>query len=228
MRKSYSFINPSLLIEELFCFAAIGIGVYGIASSGRLVLSIVLCVAALIVALMIFAFQYHRVIVSEDGVSVYYFRSTLFSKIEDIPTVKVSSLWGIRLPFSTYYEMKLGLISGKRAEHTDGEIVKTKRLTLALLSVGVRIEDGKDRRLAMPAAVSSEVLRAEHKQRDQVIRTLGKKGATFVYLSSGVTLSSRPYGSYTYGYLNENSFIPLLKVKRHRKFFSIKEMSKNT
>ena len=226
MKKSYSFINPSLLIEELFCFCAIGIGVYGIVSSGRLVLSILLCAASLAIALMIFAFQYHRVIVSENGVTVYYFRSTLFSKIEDIPTVKATSLWGVRLPLSTYYSIKLGIISGKRSEHVDGEIVKTRRLMLALVSVGVKIEDGKDKRLVMPAAVSAEVQRSEHKLRDQVIRTYGKKSASFLYRASGVTLNTRPYGSYVYGFQSENSFVPLLEVTRHRKSFSCKDISK--
>lgn len=226
MKKSYSFINPSLLIEELFCFVAIGIGIYGIVGTGRLVLSIALCVASLAVALTLFIFQYHRATVSSDGVTVYYFRSTLFSKIEDIPTAKVSALWGARLPLSTYYTLNLGLISGKRNEHVDGEIVRTKRLALALLSVGVKIEDETDKYLAYPAAVPAEVAKAEHKLRDKAIRTLGKKGTAFLYRASGVLLQRRPYGSYTYGYQSENAFIPLLEVTRHGKSYSYKNVSK--
>lgn len=226
MRKSYSFINPSLLVEELFCFVAIGIGIYGIVSTERFVLSIALCASALAVALTLFAFQYHRVIVSCDGVTIFYFRTTLFSKIEDIPTVNIASLWGVRLPLSTYYALKLGVISGKRAEHVDGEIVRTRRLALALISVGVKIEDKKDKHIATPALVSAEVMKAEHKLRDKVIRTHGKKGTRFLYRAVGVTLSERPYGSYTYGYESENAFVPLLEVTRHRRSFSFKDVSK--
>ena len=226
MKKAYSFINPSLLIEELFCFVAIGIGVYGITSSPRLVLSIALCVASLAVALMLFIFQYHRIIISENGITVYYFRSTLFSKIEDIPPVTVSALWGTRLPLSTYYALKLGIISGKRREHVDGEVIRTRRLALALLSVGVKIDDEKDKKLPLPSAVPAEVAKAEHKLRDKVIRALGKKGVSFLYRAKGVILNDRPYGSYTYGYECENTFIPLLEVSRHRKSFAFKDVSK--
>lgn len=226
MRKSYSFINPSLLIEELFCFVAIGIGLYGITSSGRLVLSIALCAAALAVALILFAFQYHKVIVSEDGVTVYYFRATLFSKIEDIPTVTVNTLWGVRLPLSTYYALKLSILSGKRREHVDGELIRTRRLALALLSVGIRIDDKKDKNAKLGAETSAEVAKAEHKLRDKVIRRLGKKGTSFLYRASGVLLTERPYGSYTYGYESENKFVPLLEVSRRGKSFSFKDVSK--
>lgn len=226
MRKSYSFINPSLLAEELFCFIAIGIGIYGIMGSAHLALSIALCACSLVIALLLFVFQYHRVIVSEDGVTVYYFHSTLFSKIEDIPTVKVTSLWGVRFPLSTYFSLQLGIISGKRGEHVDGEIVKTRRLCLALLSVGVRIDDKKDKRLPLPATASAEVVKAEHKLRDRTIRSLGKKNVSFLYRALGVILDMRPYGSYTYGYESENVFVPLLKVKAHGRSYSFQDVSK--
>ncbi len=226
MKKTYSFINISLLLEEFFCFLTLGVGMYGIIRTALLTFSVILCAASLVVALVLFIFQYHRVLISENGVTVYYFMTTLFAKPEDIPTVRANNLWGVALPLSVYYSLELGVISGKRHSFTDGEILKTTRTKLALLSIGLSIEDKRDKTLNTPCNATSELTRTEHKLRDKVIRSLGTKSLSFVYKARGVILKSRPHTSYTYGYIQENSFIPLLEVNKRGAKYSYHDVSK--
>ena len=222
MKNKHSFINPALLVEELLCAVTLAVGVWGISRRSLLVFSIALAVCSFIVAIVLFICQYHKVTISEDGVTVYYFGSTLHSRPADIPKATVSYMWGFPFPLSVYYRLNLGLLSEKKTPYADGEVIRTTRLKLALLSIGVQIEDKKDKTLNTPCNATAEITRQEHKLRDMAIRTLSVPKDAFIYRARGVFLKSRPHTSYVYGYIKDDAFVSLLEVtKRGKRYASL-------
>lgn len=226
MKQRHSFINIALLIEELICAITLVVGVYGVAKKSLLIFSIALVACSFLVAIVLFVCQYHKVRVSRDGVTIYYFGTTLHARPSDIPKVKTTRLWKIPLPFSTYYSLDLGLLSGKKHGYTDGEVIRSTRLKLALLSIGVQIEDEKDKTLTAPCTATSDIVRQEHKLRDKTIKALGTPKDAFVYRARGVVLKARPHTSYVYGYLDGTTFRPLLEVTKRGKKYSSLDVSK--
>jgi hypothetical protein len=226
MKKRHSFINLALLLEELLCALTLSVGVWGVARRSLLIFSIALVACSFAVAIVLFVCQYHRVIVSEDGVSIFYFGTTLFSRISDIDKVKATYLWRVRLPFSVYYSFSLGLLSGKRRSFVDGEVLRSTRLKLALLSYGVRIEDERDKTLHTPAVATVDITRQEHKLRDKAIKQLGIQKDAFRYRARGVLLTSRPHTSYEYGYIDGSRFVSLFEVTKRGKKYSSLDVSK--
>ena len=222
MKNKHSFINPILLLEELLCALTLAVGVWGISKRSLLIFSIALAGCSFLVAVVLFLCQYHKVVVSEDGVTVYYFGTTLHSRPSDIPKASANYMWGIPLPLSVYYCLNLGLLSGKRRGYTDGEILRTTRMKLALTSIGVSVIDEKDKTLNTPCHATVEITRQEHKLRDKAIRSLGIPKDSFTYRARGIFLKSRPHTSYVYGYIKDGMFIPLLEVtKRGRNYKSL-------
>ncbi len=226
MKQKHSFINTALLVEELLCALTLAVGVWGVARRSLTVFSIALIVCSFIVAIVLFIFQYHKVIVSEDGVTVYYFGATLYSRPSDIGMVRTTCLWGIRFPFSVYYSLSLGLLSGKKRSYTDGEVLRSTRLKLALLSIGLKIDDKKDKTSNTPCNATSDINRQEHKLRDKAIKALGATKEAFRYRARGVLLTTRPHCSYEYGVIVENRFLPLLEVTKRGKKYSSLDVSK--
>ena len=225
MKKRHSFINPALLLEELICGLTLAVGVWGISRRSLLVFSIALTACSFIVAVVLFICQYHKVTISEDGVTVYYFGTTLHSRPSDIPRVSANYMWGFSFPLSVYYCLSLGLLSGKRRGYTDGEIIRTPKLKLALLSIGVTISDKKDKTLTTPCTATVEITRQEHKLRDKVIRNLGISKEAFTYRARGVFLKTRPHTSYIYGYLKDGVFVSLLEVTKCGKNYKSLDVS---
>ena len=226
MKNRHSFINPALLVEELLCAVTLAVGVWGITRRSLFIFSIALAVCSFIVAIVLFICQYHKITVSEDGVTVYYFGSTLHSRPSDIPRATVSYMWGFPFPLSVYYCLSLGLLSEKKTTYADGEVVRTPRLKLALLSIGVQIEDKKDKTLNAPCNATAEVTRQEHKLRDMAIRTLSIPKDAFIYRARGILLKSRPHTSYVYGYIKDGAFVSLLEVTKRGKTYKFLDVSK--
>ena len=225
MKNKHSFINISLLLEELLCCCTLAVGAWGIAKNSLLIFSIALVACSFLVAVVLFVFQYHKIRVSDDGVTVCYFGTTLHSRASDIPKVKAVHLWKIPLPFSSYYSLSLGLLAGKRRSFTDGEVIRSTRLKLALLSIGVQIDDERDKTLSAPATATVDITRQEHKLRDKAIKSLNVSKDAFVYRARGVLLKSRPHTSYVYGYIRDEKFVSLLEVTKRGKHYKSLDVS---
>ena len=226
MKTRHSFINLALLLEELLCAATLAVGVWGVARRSLMIFSIALMACSFVVAIVLFVCQYHKVTVSENGVTIYYFGATLFARPSDIGKVKTTYLWRIPLPFSVYYSFSLDVISGKRRSYVDGEVLRSTRLKLALLSIGVSVEDPKDKTSGKPSTATVDITRQEHKLRDKAIKVLGIQKDAFRYRTRGVLLSERPHTSYQYGYLQDGRFVPLLEVTKRGKRYSSLDVSK--